>query len=374
MMEPHRVAEGRRVSIHRSPAIPLRSRPSAVSCAIAHRCIALSFAFAFRACLAADDFTGEARDYELGSGFQIPDTHWHLGGYGTASVSDSESGDSRIAVDNLSLFLWWESDGRWKFFSEFEYQNPLSTRSNSLDTDDYLSWERAYVDYAVTDDVSVRLGKFLTPIGRWNLIHATPLVWTTSRPLVTTLAFPTNMTGAMVTSTIPSLGHGVEVSFYGAGGGEIRPNPGIDPFSSALGTHVVVSLSGESQIGFSWVDFEQEKTRPERKQLVGIEGLWTHERYELSGEFVYRSSDLGGRADERGGFVQLAAPLTDRLFAVARYETFKLANDSHATLMSVGGLNYRLTPALVLKAEWLEARHNTVQAPDGFMASISVLL
>jgi len=339
------------------------------------RCIALAFAFAFRACFAAAAApAADGSGYQLGSGFQIPGTNWHLGGYGTASFSDPETDSARVAVDNLSLFLWWEGSGRWKFFSEFEYQNPLSNRSDRLSADDYLSWERAYVDYALSDDVSIRAGKFLTPIGRWNLVHATPLVWTTSRPLVTTLAFPTNMTGAMVTTTIPSFAHGVEVSFYGADGSEIRPNPEIDPFSSALGAHIGVSLSGESQIGFSYVDFEQEKSRPERKQLVGVDFLWTHDRFELSGEFVYRSSDIHGSADEKGGFVQLAAPLTERLFAVGRYETFKLAGDPRATLMWVGGLNYRVTPALVLKAEWLEARHNTIQAPDGFMASMSVLL
>lgn len=312
--------------------------------------------------------------YALGEGYQIPGTDWHLGGYATASVTDPEGDPPRVAVDNLSLFLWWQSEGRWKFFSEFEYENPLSNRSDRLSSDDYFSWERAYLEYALTDSTSIRAGKFLTPIGRWNLIHATPLVWTTSRPLVTTLPFPTNMTGLMVTTTIPSLARGVEVSFYGAGAGEIRPNPDIDPFSSALGTHVTLSLSGESQIGFSYVDFEQEKSRPERKQLVGVDGLWTHDRFELSAEAVYRSSNSGGALDERGAYMQLVAPLSERLYAVGRYETFKRSNDERATEMWVTGLNFRITSAWVFKAEWVAARHNTLHAPDGFLASISVLL
>ena len=33
--------------------------------------------------------------------------------------------------------------------------------------------------------------------GRWNLIHAAPLVWTTLRPLATSRLFPTSVNGAM---------------------------------------------------------------------------------------------------------------------------------------------------------------------------------
>jgi len=357
-------------------SIPLPPRPPRVASTWVRSTLRCAAAVLALFVLSAGKAESESTDagYTLGSGYQIPGSNWHLGGYATASFEDPEGGDARAAIDNLSLFLWWQGEGRWKFFSELEYENPISSRSDRLRSDDYLSWERAYLEYAWSDDISVRAGKFLTPIGRWNLIHATPLVWTTSRPLVTTLPFPTNMTGIMVTATVPSVAHGAELSFYGSTGSEIRPNPDIDPFSSAFGAHVTLSLTGESQLGFSYADFEQEKTRPERKQLVGIDALWTHDRFELSGEAVYRSSDQGGAADEKGAFVQLAAPLTERLYLVGRFETYKFSQDTHSTEMWVGGLNFRLRPSLVLKAEWLEARHNTIQAPDGFLTSISVLL
>ncbi len=353
-------------------SIPLRPSSTRIAARTASALAAGLLLFALSA--AAADIDAPDSGYTLGSGYQVPGTKWHLGGYATASFSDPQSDRARIAIDNLSLFLWWQGEGRWKFFSELEYENPIASRSDRLRSDDYLSWERAYLEYALSDDISVRAGKFLTPIGHWNLIHATPLVWTTSRPLVTTLPFPTNMTGIMVTTTVPSVARGAEISFYGSTGGEIRPNPDIDPFTSALGAHLTLSLGGESQIGVSYADFEQEKTRPERKQLVGIDGLWTHGRFELSGEAVYRSSDHGGASDEKGAFLQLAAPLTERLYLIGRFETYKFSQDQHSTDMWVTGLNFRIKPSLVLKAEWLEARHNTIRAPDGLMTSISVLL
>lgn len=332
-------------------------------------------------CLAIDSSATRAAepassdvDYRLGNGLRIPGTGFGVGGYATGSYERSDDAPSRAAIDNASLFLWWDGSERWKFFAELEYDNLLLTRAENKGDNDYLSLERLYLDFSLTDSVSVRGGKFLTPIGRWNLIHATPLVWTTSRPLVTTLAFPTNMTGLMLTQSLPDLGNGVEYSLFGSEGSEIRPNPALDPFSEVVGGHVTLHASAETQIGFSFAEFKQEKTRPERKRLGGVDFAWSRDRYELSAEAVYRYSDVSAALDERGGFIQMVAPLTENLYAVARYEAFHVAQQKDTTQLWVGGLTWRITPALVLKAEWIAGSHNTVDAPAGFLSSISVLL
>ncbi len=325
-----------------------------------------------------DDQPQAQTGYRLGDGFHVPGTGFTLGGYATGSYADPQHAPSRAAIDNASLFIWWEGDSRWKFFSELELENPLYTRSSDRgdirQRDGYLSLERLYVDYALTDATEVRVGKFLTPIGRWNLIHATPLVWTTSRPLITTLVFPTNMTGVMLTQTLPNLGNGIDYSIYGSAGDELHPNPELDTFSSAIGAHVDIPLLGAGQIGFSVANFEQDKTRFERKQLVGLDYAWSRNRYEISAEAVYRFSDQGATRDEKGAFVQLVAPLTEKLYAVGRYETFRVAAERSATQLLVTGLNYRITPSLVLKAEWISSRNNDIHTPDGLLCSIAILL
>jgi hypothetical protein len=312
-------------------------------------------------------------DYHLGNGVQIGDTGLRVGGYATTSYDREDDSSPRLAIDNLSLFLWWEGEGRWKFFSELEYEDFLFTRERPSDQPGYLSLERAYLDYALSDDTEIRAGKFLTPIGRWNLIHATPLVWTTSRPLVTSLAFPTNMTGLMVNGNLPDIGNGVQYSVYGASGDDLRPNPMVDPFTSAFGTHVTWTIVPGAQLGFSYADFEQEKSRPERKQLAGVDFFWSRNRYEISAEAVYRFSDQGSLFDEKGAYIQFVAPLSEKLYAVARYETYRLARQGAPTQLRVTGLNYRINSALVLKAEWVGSKHNTLDAPDGFLTSINVL-
>lgn len=323
---------------------------------------------------AADENVFSDINYRLGEGLRVADTGISLGGYATARYENLRHAPSRIALDNLSLFVWWQGEGRWKFFSEFDYENVLASSSVGQEGGDrYLALERLYLDYAVTDTTTLRAGKFLTPIGRWNLIHATPLVWTTSRPLVTTRTFPTNATGLMVNGTLPTVAHGLEYSLYASKGSELRPNPALDPFHEALGTHVAFPLLTDGQIGFSYAAFEQEKTRDEKKQLAGVDFVWSRNRYEISAEGVYRFSDNGNSWDERGAFGQLVVPLSDKVYAVGRYEIFRKARETLTTQLWVAGLNYRITPAIVLKAEWVGSKHNHIDAPEGFMSSVSLL-
>lgn len=351
------------------PALQSRHPVVAVVQWVAALCLTLA---GFQAC--ADETAFSDMDYRLGEGFRVADTGFFLGGYATASYSHLRHAPSRVALDNLSLFVWWQGEGRWKFFSEFDYENVWASSSAGQEGEDrYLALERLYLDYAVTDATTLRAGKFLTPIGRWNLIHATPLVWTTSRPLITTRTFPTNATGLMVNGTLPAVAHGVEYALYASKENELRPNPALDPFYEAVGTHIAIPLLEDGQVGLSYASFEQKKTRGEHKQLVGADFVWSRNRYELSAEGVYRFSDVDNSWDEKGAFVQLVAPLSEKLYAVGRYEFFRQARETQTTHLWVAGVNYRFTPAIVLKAEWVDGRNNGIDAAEGFMSSLSLL-
>jgi len=321
----------------------------------------------------ADDDQLEPLTYRLGEGLHVPGTGFGLGGYATATADKLKHAPARATLDDISLFLWWEGEGRWKFFSEFDFENILSTRSTGHDGDDpYLALERIYFDYALNETTNIRAGKFLTPIGRWNLIHATPLVWTSSRPLVTEQTFPGNVTGLMLSGTLISLGD-TEYSLYTSSGAEIRANPALDPFNEVVGGHLILPSLWNARIGLSYASFEQKKTRGENKELYGIDFVWTQNRYEISAEGIYRYSENGRAWDEKGAFVQLVVPLTEKLYAVGRYENFRKSRAPAATELWVTGLNYRITPAVALKAEWIGSKNNSIGAPEGFMSSVSIL-
>jgi hypothetical protein len=359
---------------------PNASRPGHSTLALRQRLIAAVRLIASLCLLliglpaAADENPFSDINYRLGEGLRVADTGLSLGGYATASYENLQHAPSRIALDNLSLFVWWQGEGRWKFFSELDYENVLASNSAGQEGEDhYLALERLYLDYDVTDTTTIRAGKFLTPIGRWNLIHATPLVWTTSRPLTTTQIFPTNVTGLMLYGTLPAVANGVEYTLYASRGDEIRPNPGLDTFDEVIGAHAIIPLSTEAQVGLSLANFEQENNPDETKQIAGLDFVWARNRYEFSAEGVYRFSEKGHLWDERGLFGQLVVPLSEKTYAVGRYEAYQPAQENQATQLFVAGLNYRYTPAVVLKAEWIAGKNNHSGAPEGFMSSLSIL-
>lgn len=310
----------------------------------------------------------------LQGGIPLPGTELILGGYATSSIEKLAHDATRFALDNASLFLWWDGGGRWRFFSEIDYQNLLSNhRVNDNEGERYLALERLYADYAFSENASLRIGKFLTPIGRWNVIHAAPLVWTTSRPLITTNVFPGNVTGLMVSGTAPMGDSGIDYSVYASRGNEFRPNPYQDTFRESVGVHITVPLPMDAQLGMSFSSFDQESHKGENKRLVGLDFYWSRDRYELTGEGVYRFSDNGSDWDERGVFLQGVAPLSGKLSAVGRFESYRQALQPSATKLWIAGVNYRYTPAIVLKAEWVVGSDNRINAPTGFMTSLSLL-
>ena len=331
-------------------------------------------AFLFGAGAAHADDLDHASDQAPGQGWHLPGSDIGVGGYGAISYAHLEGGKARYAIDDVSLFLHWEGKGRLRAFAELGLETPLvATTSGHVSSHSYFALERAYVDYLYTDGLNLRLGKFLTPIGRWNLIHADPLVWTTSRPLITEQAFPTNATGVMLFGSLPVLGHAVDYSVYGTVGTEWRPNPDLDPFSEAYGAHVSTALTPNAEFGFSLVSFEQRSSIGERRKLVGLDYVWSRNRYEFSAEAAYRFSNDGSRFDEKGLFVQGVVPLSARVYAVGRYEFYDPAGSAGDLNLLVWGLAFKPNPSLVLKMEARSGGNHSTLAPEGVQASVAFL-
>jgi hypothetical protein len=323
---------------------------------------------------AADEDAARPAAYQPGRGWTVPDTDLTLGGYASAGVSKLEDQPWSLDLSHLSLFLWWQSQSRLKFFSESELEDFFHVQEHRTSTDHaHLDIERLYLDWEQADELKFRVGKFLTPIGRWNLVHAQPLVWTTSRPLTTEEAFPTNATGAMVFGTLPEIGSGLDYSAYGSYIRELRQDPDEDAFTKAYGLRLSYPLGPLKQIGFSFANFEQKNEPGERKNLVGLDFGWARNGYEVSAEGIYRFSNMTSAADEKGGFVQGVLPLAERWYGVARYEYFHESGDGNYASQWLAGVDYRWSRAVLLKAEYSGSFANHIQAPGGFLASVAVL-
>jgi len=347
----------------------------------------------------AEPNSQDGLNYRLGSGLRLGDSGFWLGGYANAFVEDYRNEPWKAELADLSLFVGWES-GRWRFFSEIEFGELLAvSNGKSLSTRHaYVDVERFYMDYQFEDVFKVRGGKFLTPIGRWNLIHAAPLVWTTSTPMVVKVPFPMHQTGGLAYGNLNVLGKQLSYAVYGGGGNDVDfgdHNESNDyNFRDTVGVRLYHDLPGKLQLGFSYAHFTERFLMPGQKNLLGLDVFWAHKRYEVSGEFAYR---FGGGSDglvkdARSGnpnlwglYLQGVAPLVDGLFAVARYEVFEGEGIDSPGHLWLAGLAYRPITPLVFKVEYSFGsnadRVNKVKAFDvqplgfseGFAASVAIL-
>ena len=310
-------------------------------------------------------------DYRLGRGYRVGDTGWRLGGYASIGAEAPHGGDWSLQANDLSLFLSWDRGGRFRFFSELEVGDAIHAgEKHGLSTSEaHFEFERGYLDAILTDWTTLRLGKFLTPIGRWNLIHADPLVWTATRPLATEDLFAKNANGAMLHGNLPVGGQTLEYAVYADFTNTLDPHRSDDPFDHAYGGHLLYSIDEHLQLGMSYAAFEHEWNNNGVHHLVGLEGLWSRNQYELSGEWVFRS---GKNRDAWQGFVQGVAPLGAHWYAVGRYELFG-AERQPLGQAGVFGLALRPIPPLVWKVEYRLGTNNEQKLPDGLFGSFAVL-
>jgi len=313
-------------------------------------------------------------EYHLGQGLRLGDSGLTLGGYGSLRFEALRDRSPRLSLGSLSLLLSWDTGTRVRFFSELELENFTVARGgHSFDIyNNAVELERLYADVYLSEVLSVRLGKFLTPVGRWNLVHADPLVWTTSRPLVTSLPFATDTTGGMLYGSLLPVGKDLDYKVYLQVGDGLDPHYLEAPFTQAAGFHLATHL-GATEVGLSYAHFKRQGEQSGKDNLFGMDLFWTRRRLELTGEFVYSIGTRGSAGDEWGLFAQGTVPLSDRFFAVGRYEFYAAGGPFPGVHRWVAALAFRPLPPLVLKAEYSFTRDNTARIPEGFAASIALL-
>lgn len=326
---------------------------------------------------AADDIQPDSKpDYQLGQGYRFGESGFTVGGYTSLQYQDLQNsgpGNSQTSLSHLSMFVWWQNESHLKFFSEIDNQNPLSADDQAQDNgQNYLSIERLYFDYTINDGFTVRAGKFLTPVGRWNQIHADPLVWTTSRPLITVNVFPEHISGGMALGNISIAGMPADYMVYSSIGTDIKPDSAEGQFNEAYGARLNLPVNDSLQMGLSYASYEITGASAANEQLLGADFIWSSNGIEISAEGAWRFSSLGSQYNIKGGFLQAVAPVYGRLFAVGRIESVSNGPALNATRLGVLGINYRYSRAVSLKAELIHGINQPIN-DSGFLSSVSVL-
>jgi len=307
--------------------------------------------------------------YTPGRGLAVGDTGLRIGGYTNLTLTRNEGAPLTLNLEDVSFLIFWRLSSRLHVFSELEIENvfELDHNGHAGNPHDRFTVERLYADYTVADALTVRGGTFLTPVGRWNLLHAAPLVWTTSRPLTTDRPFDPNGTGAMLYgSFFPAAGL-LSYTLYGQFADLPEGNPDFEPASHAAGARFEYAPRSNLSLGASYRGAEN---HGEWSQLGGLDGLWQWSWFEVQGEAIMEEGPA--RDTQWGFYLQAAVELLPRLYLVERFELYDGPHAPPVELVA-SGLLYRVFSNTVLKAEYLAAGQRSRYGNPGFKASAAVL-
>jgi hypothetical protein len=112
-------------------------------------------------------------------------------------------------------FIYADISQHVKMASEIEFEHGIRETSSTNELE--VGIEFAFIDYLVKEPFNLRAGILLLPIGKFNLLHDSPLNDLTDRPLVSQFVIPTTVseTGAGLYGTVyPGRTSKLDYEFY----------------------------------------------------------------------------------------------------------------------------------------------------------------
>jgi len=310
--------------------------------------------------------------YQVGRGLRVGNTGLVLGGFTTAEAERLEGGKRSGGLDQVNFLAFIDPVPYLHLFTELELGDLaiLESGQEGVRSGGKLEVKRLYLDFGMSDALNIRFGKFLTPIGRWNVVRIEPLLWTTSDPVIVDQVFDKTVTGAMVHGLVFPPGGALSYSLYGTF---------LNPFDVPSDEHPAKRNAGAR---LEWADlrgwtvgasyFASELQKGKWHHLGGTDLLWQpHARVEVSGEAVFGKGSLED-GTLWGLYAQTVVETVRTLYLVGRYERFDPSGERPVNLFDLG-LAWVPVPYLRLKADYLIADHLGEFSEPGLRISLSLL-
>ncbi len=116
------------------------------------------------------------------------------------------AGSSSFDQQRFVPFFYSDITDRLKVAAELEIEHGVRSKSTQADSGGIeVSLEFATIDYLISEKLNFRAGIILLPVGKFNLLHDSPLNDLSDRPLVAT---------AIIPSTLSETGAGFYGTFY----------------------------------------------------------------------------------------------------------------------------------------------------------------
>lgn len=312
-----------------------------------------------------------AASYEPGAGLTLLDGRLNIGGYTTVEGAFLDDSRDQLVLDDLSSFITLHLTDNWLVFSELEIEEGVHLERGGFGTGhDVFSLERLYAEWRPGDSFRLRAGKMLTPFGIWNLIHAAPLVWTTSRPIATTQFFDTGVTGLEATFWKNVGAADLAFTLYGQATEQLNDPNDPQEARRAIGGRVEGGPAFGPRFGASAVRF-RDHTDHRNETAFGFDALWPSRLFEASAEAAFNVPDSGSTT--LAAYAQLVVHAYEPLglHPFVRLEYADLPDVNRWPV--VFGLAWRPTDTMIVKVEGILGGDDTELGGNGALTSFSVL-
>lgn len=309
-----------------------------------------------------------AEAYELGRGLSLFGGRLVLGGYASLDAEFLDEETDQLVLDDLSTFWTLNLADHWLVFAEAELEESVHVDGDGVGLgDDVFSLERLYGQWQGSDRLRVRAGQMLTPFGIWNLIHAEPLVWTSSRPIATEAFFDTGTTGLEVTLSGTFRSTDLALTTFGQATPNIDDTGDPQEARRGFGARLTATPDGGPTFGASFLRFRDGEDH-RHENAVGADAIWSTRRAELSSEFAVNVADSGDTT--WGAYAQLVLHAPWRLHPILRVE---YADIDERRVPVVLGVAWKPHDAAIVKVEGIVGGHDTSLGGDGARLSFAVL-
>jgi len=320
-----------------------------------------------------------SEEYELGQGYKVNDA-LNIGAYFSLDYAYGKN-VNKTRLDDVAVLAYGALAPKVSYFAELEAA-PLYVKDFKNDTSEFnerFYVERAYFNYLYSDHLNFRAGKFITPIGYWNLIPINVLRDTSSNPLYSYRIFPKFVSGVDLSGYTDEEGS-LTYHLY------LQATDDIDEdyinIKNDFFTGVALSydINCEYNIGASVGYFEAKKgllVEESRKDVtfVQLNAKYDNYPYLLQTEWAY--SDIENKTYKRddyqfGGYLQGMYNFNEKHALVGRYEYFKDTQISFQEESNIGviGYSYRPLYAISIKGEYQFHSNSTLSKA---LLSLSVL-
>ena len=316
-------------------------------------------------------------EYRVARGLRFGESGLTIGGFATVEIERPDAEPAEIALDGINFLAQFEPVDSFRVFAELEVGDLASweTSGGAVESDPQANFERLYAEYGRSDALTVRFGKFLTPVGQWNLAPAEPFVWTPTQPAIVEFGFDEYQTGVALFGSFHPRQRRVSYWLYGQVIDAFDVEPDERPAERSVGARLETSdARGTWTLGASLLASERNGAWT---TAGGLDAKWRGTRLELSSELLVSGGDLPDR-DHWGAFLEAAYPLDRvssklaRLYLVGRVEHFDPRGERATQLLDFG-VTWLPADWLSLKLGYRAAIRDRDELGDGLKLTLSVL-